>query len=168
MVAPEPAVTGKQPVKFRAFSTANTLRATDETAYPPSCTPGAGFSVSETALSASMTGNCTSLTLSLLFKVVDVSSNYTLYLKHWKVGSAGVMLTFKINDGITIVKYVDSEEAEGGENNMMAIVLRNLDFTSVDCHDYLTLGLNSIDITIAPIGGTTSVYQVRAVSIEAS
>lgn len=170
-VPPIPAGNNTPPTAFRAYSTGNTLRATDTTAYPGSgWTKDTGFSASETALTASLGGSCRQLTMSLVFKVVDVAANYNLYMKHWKVGDTGVMLSIVINGDTanTLIKYVDSQESEGGENNLLSIALRNLDVTSADYHDYLTLGLNSIDITISPIIGTgPCTYQVRAVSVEA-
>ena len=55
-------------------------------------------------------------------------------------------------------------EAEGGEDNLMKISLRSLDMASISYHDYLQLGLNSVSITMTPMGGDC-IYQMRAVSI---
>lgn len=146
----------------------------DTTVYPTltNADIGAGFSPSETALTAKFAQNCTSLQMTANFKISDTTSEYTLFMKHWKTGATGVMLTLTINGDTAnaITKYVDALEAEGGEENMLSIVLRNTDYGSVDYHDFLQLGLNTIDITITPIGGAASYancgYQIRAISIE--
>lgn len=169
-VTPTTATSVAQPTPFKVFSAANNLRITDITTYPEGCTAEAGFSASQTELTATLAGNCTSLTMRLLFKVIDITTNYTLLLKHWKSGQSGVVLTITINGDTAnaLTKYVDADEAEGGEGNVLAIALRNLSVADVDYHDYLALGLNSIDITITPVKGTAScVYQMRAISVEA-
>ena len=120
-----------------------------------------------------MTSNVSSLSIRLLFKITDSASNFTFYMKHWKTSAVGIKLTLTINGNTanSLTKYVDAFEAEGGENNLLAIALRNQDISSVDYHDYLKLGLNAIDIAINPIepisaGAAAVVYQIRAVSIE--
>lgn len=158
------------PVHFKIVSGANNLLITDTTTYPNPCA-GAGFTADETALTANFAANCVSLQAIMYFKITDNFNNYKLYLKHWKTGAMGIKLTITINGdkGNSIVKYVDALEAEGGENNLLVVALRDLNFSSVDYHDYLQLGLNSIQLTIEPIGGqytTDCGYQIRAISIE--
>lgn len=177
-VRPVPAaVSGRQvtaPTPFKILAPANNLLIEDTTDYSglAATDAGAGFAPSETALTATFTPHCTSMTMALRFKVIDTEHSYRLYLKHWKTGATGVMLTIVINGDTdhSIVKYVVAFEAEGGENNLLSISLRNLDYGSVDFHDYLQLGLNTIDITLAPAGGGSADcgYQVRAISIERS
>ena len=94
-------------------------------------------------------------------------------MKHWKKqGGKGIKLTLVINNDTdnAITKYVDAEEAEGAEKNLLIIALRDQNYASVDYHDYLQLGLNSIEITIVnSIDGQyseTCGYQIRAISIE--
>ncbi|MEY4546103.1 MAG: hypothetical protein RL685_2298 [Pseudomonadota bacterium] len=159
------------PTPFLIISSTNNLMIQDTTQYSglTQADAGAGFVPSETALTAVFTPRCTSLTMLLSFKVVDAIQDYRLFFKHWKTGSTGVMLTIVINDSTKpITKYVDALEAEGGEDNLLAISLRNLDFGSADYHDYLQLGFNTISITITPIGGSPADcgYQIRAISIE--
>ena len=89
------------------------------------------------------------------------------------IGATGVMLTLTINGDTdnAITKYVDAAEAEGGENNITTIALRNQNYASVNYHDYLQLGLNAIQIDIQPIGKQYTAdcaYQIRAVSVAAS
>jgi hypothetical protein len=168
---PAPATASASPVAFRIVSTSNTLMVGDTTLYPQACGAGAGFTASETAVTAAFAQNCTQLEMTMFFKVTDIVNDYTLFLKHWKTGDAGVVLTIVINDDVAnaITKYVDALESEGGEKNLLSIVLRNQDYASVDYHDYLQLGPNSIRIAIQPIGGkyvAGSTYQIRAVSIE--
>ncbi len=173
IVKPSPATDSSAPVPFKIISATNDLLIMDTTSYPDGSVAGAGFSASETSLSAGFASNCTTLQITLYFKVIDSVSNYMLYMKHWKSGATGVVLHMLINgdEETAITQYVDAQEAEGGENNMLSISLRNQNFTSADYHDYLQLGLNSIQINIQPIGGEykeDSGYQVRAVSIESN
>ena len=170
MIKPIPAQSSTiPPVSFKIISTTNDLMMQDVSHYATGHDAGCGFSTSQTALSAHFTEHCTELQLMMYFKVIDSIQDYTLYLKHWKTAASGVMLTFIINEdvGNPITKYVDALEAEGGEKNLLAISLRNLDFASVDYFDYLQLGLNSIRVILAPIDGNYSAsgYQLRAVSI---
>jgi hypothetical protein len=162
--------------KFKIISTTNDLMIQD-TSGGDAYTDGGGFSVSETALTATFSETCPSLQMTVYFKVIDSMTNYTLYLKHWKLKTNGAILKMVINedpdnpdDNIVITQYVDALEAEGGENNLLSIALRNQSFASIDYHDYLQLGLNSIKITITPISQVTSdnpcAYQLRAISIE--
>lgn len=166
---PTPGTSSQAAVPFKIASTGNDLIITDTTTYH-GLTPG-GFSASATALTASFGAQCTSLSMTLYFKVIDTVANYTLYLKHWKTGTTGVVLTLKINgdSDCVITKYVDDLEAEGGDSNLLTVALRNLDYASIDYHDYLQLGLNAIEITIQPIGGASvsgAAYQIRAISVE--
>jgi hypothetical protein len=176
LVKPVPAtvsgttVTG--PTPFVMLSEANNLLVQDATIYGTltSSDAGAGFTPSVTALAAAFTKNCAALTMKLSFKVVDPVRSYRLYMKHWMTGTVGVTLTFVVNGDTDnpIVKHVDALESEGGENNLLAISLRNLNYGSADYHDYLKLGRNTIEITLSPIGASPAEcgYQVRAISIE--
>lgn len=175
LVPPVPAqVNGGQitnPVPFKILSSSNTLLIQDTTPYANLTTAdsGAGFTPSETALTVTFTQNCTSLTMSLSFKLVDTVNSYKLLMKHWKTDSQGVMVTITINgdSSNSIVKYVDALEAEGGESNLLSISLRDLSYGSADYHDYLNLGFNSILITFTPLGSLSNCgYQIRAISIE--
>lgn len=154
--------------RFKIISTTNDLLIQDT-----SDTTG-GFTASDTSLTATLSDSCPELKMTVYFKVIDSITTYTLYMKHWKTQSTGVVVTLTINndpdnpdDSIVLTQYVDALEAEGGEGNLLAITLRNQSFASVDYHDYLQLGLNSIDISIKPITpGTPCGYQIRAISVE--
>lgn len=159
------------PVPFDIVSLSNNLMIQDTTGYTASCGPNAGFAATETWLSAYFTANCAALTMTVYFKIVDTVNIYTLYMKHWiATGTGGVKLTLVFNNDTdnALTKFVSSEEAEGGENNLLSVVLRDQDYSSVDYHDYLQLGLNSIQITITPMvpGATGCLYQIRAISVE--
>lgn len=169
--APSPMNSGKVSV-FKISSASNTLYIKDTTDYKSITDNGAGFTASQTRLTASFSELGTNLSFTLYFKVVDTGNYYNLYLKHWITqGSKGIKLTLTINEDSenAIVKYVDAEEAVGAEKNLLTIALRDLDYASIDYHDYLQLGLNSIKVTIEPIDGQYSVncgYEIRAISIE--
>ncbi len=176
----KPAITGFLPKNFvvdpsnnpfKIISLTNTLLIEDSTsytAYPAS----PYFFVSETALTARLTTPLPGpLSITAYFKIVDTVNDYKLYLKHWKTGTTGIRLTITINEDpdSAIIKYVDALEATGGENNLLSVSLRDQNFSSVDFHDYLQLGLNSIQLSIEPIDnkyGADCGYQLRALSIE--
>jgi hypothetical protein len=173
VILPMRATTFAAPVPFKAISSANNLVIVDSTDYFRPSVPGSGFGFlpGETALTTFFTENCSVLSMTLYFKVVDTKYNYTLFLKHWKASVAGVMLVFTINGDTdnAITRYVDAREGEGGENNLLSVALRDQNYASIDFHDYLQLGLNSIRIAISPIDGGALAdchYQVRAISIE--
>jgi len=169
LIKPERGSQGSAPIKFKIISSFNNLIIQDITQYPNDTS--AGFSASETVLTGSLSQDCTILTIESFFKIIDYDHEYMLHLKHWKSGDANIKLTFTINgdEDNEIVKYVDAKEAEGGENNLMSISLRKLDYSSTNFHDYLKLGLNSIKIKIEQSGQAIdpdSHYQIRAISIE--
>jgi hypothetical protein len=159
---------------FKIISTANDLLIRDTTTYPEIGYEGLGFTAVETGLLANFSAKPLPLSMTLYFKITDNWNEYTLFVKHWKTGDAsstGVKLSIVINGDAdaTIVKYVDALEAEGGENNLLSINLRNLDYATVDYHDYLQLGVNTIEITLRPIDPTGAAqcgYQIRGISIE--
>lgn len=172
IIQPAPATDKVKPIPFNIISQSNNMMIKDTSDYSKltSSDVNAGFSPSETALSATFTKNCTSLQIQISFKIMDTVNNYTLFMKHWKTNTSDVILQMIINGDTQnpITKYVDAAEAEGGENNLLSIVLRNQDYASVDYHDYLQLGLNTIQINFTPIDGNFSTcgYQIRAISIE--
>ncbi|MEM7182074.1 MAG: hypothetical protein AAF518_14245 [Spirochaetota bacterium] len=161
---------------FKIISGSNNLLIQDTSDYSKATVQdiGAGFSPSETALSVQFSTNVPTLVISVNFKVANTSEDYTLFMKHWKTEMVGVMLNITINGNSmnTITKYVDSLESEGGEKNLLTIALRNTDFGSIDYHDYLQLGFNTVVIEISPLVENTNMkncgYQIRAISIEKS
>lgn len=171
-IKPSPfGINDEKPINFKIRSGTNDLLIKDSTTYPNECKAGAGFSPSETALIANIPNDKDFyLQMTLYFKVIDTTSNYSLFMKHWKTGMSAIALTFVINGDVSkpITKYVDALEAEGGENNLLSFALRNQDFASIDYSDHLQLGLNSIQITIKSLDSTDKNcgYQIRAISIE--
>jgi hypothetical protein len=166
-IPPLPA-TAAVPQRFKTISAPNDLMIEDTTTYPAGGV--SGFTVSETCLTANWS-NARNFPyqITLYFKIIDSVEDYTLYIKHWITQSTGVTLSIVVNGhgGNTITKSVDALEAEGGENNLLSIALRDLDFASINYHDYLQLGLNSVQITMQPEDDAWSNcgYQIRAVSI---
>jgi hypothetical protein len=107
--------------------------------------------------------------VSLDFKIVDTDVQYSLFLKHWNANATGVTLTIVINGVTSITRHVDAMEGEGGEENLTTVSLRNQSYSSIAYHDYLQVGHNHIDITIAPDtpsdGGPPAGYYLRALAI---
>ncbi len=144
---------------FKAISSANNLQVT-----------GTGFQFTGSGIGSTMSASFTggaAATLKIQFKIVDDKNDYTLFLKHWNGVPAGCTLSIVINGDTQnpIVKHVDALEAQGGDNNMTSISLRNHDFASIDYHDYLNYGLNTIAITITPNDPSNSVYVLKAIAI---
>lgn len=159
------------PEKFKLVNATNDIIIMDTTDYAKGIDAGVGFQPTGTALSAILSKKCPQLQMSTYFKIVDKVDDYFLYLKHWKIGIEDICLTIIINGDKNnpLTKYVDAEEAKGGEANMMSIALRSMDFHSIDLHDYLHVGLNVVEITIAAAKVTSTpstMYQIRALSIE--
>lgn len=173
LIPPTPvSSSGSGAVNFKIVSPNNDLLVSDTTDYSrmalgPADT-GAGFTSLKTGLVGTFTQKCNALQVTATFKIVDTANDYTLYFKHWKVGATGfkLQLAFNGDTSNTIVKYVDSREGEGADDNQMAVSLRNQDYGSVDCFDLLQLGLNTVQINIIPIGESDACsYQVRAISL---
>jgi hypothetical protein len=165
-----PATSGSAYSRFKIETTTNDLIILETTATTP--TSNMGFQVPDTCLPAIFGSGCSALQFTMYFKILDVINDYSLYIKHWIVETNqetnGVNLSIQINNAtVPINKYVTATEAEGGENNVSMISLRNTDFSSNDYHDYLQLGLNSVQITITPmVASAESTYNIRAISIE--
>lgn len=163
-----PATSAALPKIFKTIASTNDLIVENATSY--GSVAGSGFSVSQASLTATWSAaQNVPYTLMLYFKVIDSTSDYTLNIKHWITGTTGVELSIVINNDTsnTITRYVTGLEGEGGDNNLLTIALRSLDFASIDYHDYLQLGLNSIAITLQPIDDAWADcgYQIRAMSI---
>jgi hypothetical protein len=77
------------------------------------------------------------ITFTVSFKVSSTDDDYTLYIRHWKSTPLGCSITCVINDLATVIRHVDEGEVEGGSDNMMRLVLRNLDYSSTEFFDYL-------------------------------
>lgn len=126
----------------------------------------AALSSNNSLMQASVSaGGTASMTVS--FKIIDPDSPFSLALKHW-VSDGACTLTIVFNGQIDspITILVDDREGAGGNDNVSSIVLRNNDFSSINYHDYLVLGLNTIAISIATADATASTYVIRALALE--
>jgi hypothetical protein len=107
------------------------------------------------------------VSLRVQFKIVDGRYAYTLFMKHWKTSDNGCTLSFVFNGDTAnpVIRHIDWQEGEGGEDNLSSIVMRNKDYTSIDYHDYLVMGLNTVDITITPDNSAAAGYFLRALAV---
>jgi hypothetical protein len=137
---------------FKILSDTNTLQVT-----------GNGFA---DALSTDFTHGQVALTVQ--FKVADHTYDYALFLKHWNTSAVGCTLELVFNGDTAnpVYRHVDAMEGEGGDDNLDVVNLRNRDYTSIDYHDYLTWGLNTVVITVTPDDASSpGGYVLRAVAI---
>jgi hypothetical protein len=139
--------------KFKIISEANTLQVT-----------GTGFILLTAGFGAKIVAT-EAATLRVQFKIMDTRNDYAIFMKHWIDAGNGCTLQFVFNGNETVTRHVDWLQGEGGEDNLSSIVMRNKDYTSIDYHDYLVLGLNTIDITITPDQGGPTFYLLRALAI---
>lgn len=137
---------------FKIIADTNTMQVTGE-----------GF---DSVMSTSFGGG--SATLLVQFKVLEALVEYGLFLKHWKTTENGCSLSMVFNGDTTnpVVRHVDTMENEGGDENLTSVILRSTDYASADYHDYLVMGLNSVQITITPDDPTKPAgYLLRAVAL---
>ena len=142
--------------------------------YAPS-SPSSGFKIVSPANTLQVTGEgfapgmTTTFTqpvrLTLTFKVADYSGEYALLMMHW-IGesSDACKIAWSIN-GNSGLFYVDSVEGSGGQGNVSTLGLRNRDFTSINFHDYLVIGTNTIELEISPANGGAASYTLFATAI---
>ncbi len=155
----QPAAPGGTPPSFRIKSGVNNLYVT-----------GAGFSApadADAPLTATLVAGSPAK-LTIRFKIADATNDYSLFLKHWKTSAQGCVMSLTIN-GLSITKHVDAQESGGGADNVTTIILRNKGYSSDEYYDYLSLGLNTIEISIAPSAGDKAGencgYALRALAI---
>lgn len=165
---PIPNIKGGGAIKF---TTANLFT------YPPSAKGGA-FKILSAANNLQVTGvgfapgmssdfKLGSVQFVVQFKILDIVDEYSLVLHHW-IGTAGnaVTLTVVVNGNAPITVFVDSPEGQGGQSNVSTVDLRDLNFSSVNFHDYLILGLNVIQITVTPVQTAgPNLYTLSALTI---
>lgn len=109
--------------------------------------------------------------LCIEFKMTEEITPYSLILKHWVTTETACQLTLTFNRDWdnSITAFVDAQEGEGGEDNILSINLRNEDYSSVNYHNYLKPGLNRIDVKITPVDPVNDcAYSLRALAIGAS
>lgn len=111
----------------------------------------------------------TAATYLVRFKIIDTTGDYALFVKHWKTTDVGCQLTLTFGSGASaqsITRHVDTLEGEGGDDNLTVVSLRNKEYTSINYHDYLVMGMNIITITVAPDAASgTAGYVLRALAI---
>jgi hypothetical protein len=105
--------------------------------------------------------------VTLTFKVADYNVDYTLALMHWLgEGSGPVNIAWNVNSGKgSGVISVESTKGEGAQGNATIIALRNTDFSDIGYHDYLTIGTNTITLTITPQGTGAASYTLNAIGL---
>jgi hypothetical protein len=145
---------------FGITSTANNLLVTGTDFQSPS---------TNDALMTADLNNGKTATMNVAFKILDDETDFTLFLKHWKTGDQGCILTITVNGSAdAIVRHVDSLEAGSGSDNLMRVTLRSKDYVSNDYYDYLVPGLNTVTIVLAaddPASTSGCGYAIRALAI---
>lgn len=131
--------------------------------------PANNLQVKGKGFDASITTDLTSDTsITINFKVVDVTIDYSLVFMHW-IGedSGAVNLNWMVNDQWNGTLMVDDQKGEGAENNLSHLNLRNTDFTSLNFHDYLQLGLNEVVINFSAVDKEADVdYTLFAIGLD--
>jgi hypothetical protein len=152
-------VPGPSPAQFRVTSAARNLYISQ----------GQGFDAFQADDSVLTGGNITAAnpaSFLLRFKVVDPDLELSLHLRHWKTTDVGCLMTLQIN-GHSITRHIDTANAGGGSDNVTTVILRSLDYTNPDIYDYLTVGMNEIQVTIVPADAQQSCgYALRALAIQ--
>lgn len=115
--------------------------------------PANNVQVMGTGFNASMVSDFSvKPTFTVTFKIADTSVDYSLLLMHWIGKTSGACkLTWTVNALNTSSIYVENVEGNTGQNNISSIELRNTDFTSINFHDYLVIGTNTVTIEIEPV-----------------
>jgi hypothetical protein len=128
---------------FRIFSAANNLYVTGTGFNSPSPARGYMQTTFPTGVPVKM---------KIQFKIVDLTKELSLFIKHWKTAPQGCRLSIVINGNTAspIIRHVDSLNAGSGSDNVTTVILRNTDYTSDDYYNYLVAGLNTIEIAINP------------------
>ncbi|MCL7928526.1 hypothetical protein [Halomonas llamarensis] len=90
--------------------------------------------------------------LTITFKIADTDNPYALLLMHWIGQKSGACeLHWTVNGTWSGAILVNEAEGTGGQNNVSTIDLRNLEFTSINFHDYLVVGTNTVEIDIIKV-----------------
>jgi hypothetical protein len=77
-----------------------------------------------------------------------------------------VNIAWNVNSGKgSGVISVESTKGEGAQGNATIIALRNTDFSDIGYHDYLTIGTNTITLTITPQGTGAASYTLNAIGL---
>lgn len=104
--------------------------------------------------------------MTVYFKVTDANRDINLSLKNWIQGTTPCQLAIVVNGGTTLTRFVDMSETGSGGDSVTVVALRYKDFTSVNYCDYLQMGLNTVSITVTPVGGQKNAnYQILALAV---
>ncbi|MBA5779462.1 hypothetical protein H2509_20210 [Stappia sp. F7233] len=135
---------------FKILSPANTLQVT-----------GSGF---DSVMTSKFTANPKMI---FTFKISDYNIEYALMLMHWIGENSGACkVNWTVNKKNSGTLFVDSPEGEGGQGNVSSIELRNLDFTSINFHDYLVIGTNTVEVEVTPVNpGIANEYTLFAATV---
>jgi hypothetical protein len=165
------------PIRDIKSGAAVNLMAANLYTYPPSANGGA-FKILSTANNLQVTGtgfaptlasnfSMGPTTLKVQFKILDVINEYSLLMHHW-IGTAGnaINLSIAVNGNAPVTVFVDATEGQGSQGNISTINLRDLDYSSINFHDFLQIGLNTIVITATPVNPSgINVYTLSALAI---
>lgn len=130
--------------------------------------PGDTLQVDAIGFDETMTSDFSQPTqVTLTFKVADFNVGYTFALMHWLgTGSGPVTVNWNVNGGKgsgTI--NVESTKGEGAQGNASVVAMRNTDFSDIGYHDYLTIGTNTVVLTITPQGPGAASYSLNAIGL---
>lgn len=109
----------------------------------------------------------TSATLKLFFKVDDRNSHVNLTLRCWKDGASNVSVRMLIHpdrdkllptETVTLTRHVDWKKADGSNNALLAVDLRNRDYFSDDCCDFLETGTNVVELQFTSTGDPVTLH----------
>lgn len=106
--------------------------------------------------------------ITIYFKVSEKVFDYELSLIHWLGKSSGAcIVNWIVNDQYLGTLTLNANESADGQSCTSRISLRKLDdFSSVNFHDYLAIGLNKISLHILPADqGTSHEYTLSAIAI---
>jgi hypothetical protein len=150
---------GAAPVQFRLMSAATNLYVSKGTGF-------AALKGNDSVLVAENIAVNSPASFLLRFKLVDPTLELSLHLRHWKTTDVACLMTLDIN-GHSITRHVDTANAGGGSDNVTTIILRSLDYTNPDIYDYLTVGMNEIQVAIIPADDKQKCgYALRALAIQ--
>lgn len=124
--------------------------------------------ITGTGFDKNMTSDFSSPTsMDLTFKIPNHEKSYALELIH-SVGneSGDCKVEWLINDkhqgSLTLCNDTSTEK----QNARTTISLRNVDYESLNFHDYLTIGVNNIKLTFTPIDKTKkNSYNISVITI---
>lgn len=109
----------------------------------------------------------TNPSLTITFKIEDTAFDYHLVLVHWLEEQSGACtLSWKINGQYIGSINLNRQENKQSSDSIDQISLRNLDNKSSNYHDYLVLGINTLEIAIVPADqSSTHRYTLSSISI---